>query len=58
MDIFTKFKLFDKQKMPNDFTNTLIVNFCTYKTSNAKQIFIPNSLQFPKSRTILENYFN
>tara|TARA_B100000963_G_scaffold15954_1_gene12235 strand:+ start:3059 stop:3736 length:678 start_codon:yes stop_codon:yes gene_type:complete len=47
------------KKIPTNFTNTLIRKslYFTRQVMNNK-FFIPNSLLFPKSRIILENYFN
>ena len=48
-----------QKKIPNDFTNFLIRK-SLYFTRQVMQnkFFIPNNLLFPKSRIILENYFN
>ena len=47
------------KKIPENFTN-LIIRKSLYFTRQVMQnkFFIPNSLSFPKSRVILENYFN
>ena len=47
------------KKIPSNFTNTLIRK-SLYFTRQVMQnkFFIPNNLLFPKSRIILENYFN
>ena len=47
------------KKIPVDFNNTLIRK-SLYFTRNVLQnkFFIPNNLLFPKSRVVLENYFN
>ena len=47
------------KKIPLEFTNILIRK-SLYFTRNVLQnkFFIPNNLLFPKSRVILENYFN
>ena len=47
------------KKIPVEFNNTLIRK-SLYFTRNVLQnkFFIPNNLLFPKSRVILENYFN
>ena len=47
------------KKIPNDFNNNLIRK-SLYFTRQMMQnkFFIPNNLIFPKSRIILENYFN
>ena len=47
------------KKIPTEFNNTLIRK-SLYFTSNVLQnkFFIPNNLLFPKSRVVLENYFN
>ncbi len=47
------------KKVPNNFTNT-IIRKSLYFTRQMMQnkFFIPNNLKFPKSRIILENYFN
>ena len=45
--------------MPESFTNLIVrksLNFSRQVMLN--KFFIPNNLQFPKSRIILENYFN
>ena len=47
------------KKIPDKFSNTLIkksLNFTRYFLQN--KFFIPNNILFPKSRVILENYFN
>ncbi len=47
------------KKIPTNFTNLIIrksLNFSRYVMQN--KFFIPNNLSFPKSRIILENYFN
>ncbi len=46
-------------KIPSNFTN-LLIRKSLYFTRNVIQnkFFIPNNLIFPKSRVILENYFN
>ncbi len=48
-----------KRKIPRNFTNLLIRKslFFTRQVMQNK-FFIPNNLVFPKSRIILENYFN
>ena len=48
-----------QRKMPENFTN-LLVRKSLYFTRQVMQnkFFIPNNLIFPKSRVILENYFN
>ena len=48
-----------RKKIPDDFTNPLIRK-SLYFTRQVMQnkFFIPNNLLFPKSRIILENYFN
>ena len=47
------------KKIPNNFNNNLIRK-SLYFTRQVMQnkFFIPNNLLFPKSRIILENYFN
>ena len=47
------------KKIPEEFNNTLIRK-SLYFTRNVLQnkFFIPNNLLFPKSRIVLENYFN
>ena len=47
------------KKIPLEFNNTLIRK-SLYFTRNVLQnkFFIPNNLLFPKSRVVLENYFN
>ena len=47
------------KKIPIEFNNTLIRK-SLYFTRNVLQnkFFIPNNLLFPKSRVVLENYFN
>ena len=47
------------KKIPVEFNNTLIRK-SLYFTRNVLQnkFFIPNNLSFPKSRVVLENYFN
>ena len=47
------------KKIPFEFNNTLIRK-SLYFTRNVLQnkFFIPNNLLFPKSRVVLENYFN
>jgi DNA repair protein RecO (recombination protein O) len=47
------------KKIPDKFSNMLIrksLNFTRYFLQN--KFFIPNNILFPKSRVILENYFN
>ena len=47
------------KKIPDKFSNILIkksLNFTRYVMQN--KFFIPNNIQIPKSRVILENYFN
>ena len=47
------------KKIPDKFSNILIkksLNFTRYFLQN--KFFIPNNILFPKSRVILENYFN
>ena len=47
------------KKIPDKFSNILIkksLNFTRYFLQN--KFFIPNNILFPKSRIILENYFN
>ena len=47
------------KKIPDKFSNILIkksLNFTRYVLQN--KFFIPNNILFPKSRIILENYFN
>ena len=47
------------KKIPSNFSNILInksLNFTRYVMQN--KFFIPNNIIFPKSRVILENYFN
>ncbi len=48
-----------KQKIPNEITKLLIKKSLIF-TRNVllNKFFIPNNLIFPKSRVILENYFN
>ena len=48
-----------KQKIPNEITELLIKKSLIF-TRNVflNKFFIPNNLIFPKSRVILENYFN
>jgi recombinational DNA repair protein (RecF pathway) len=48
-----------KKKIPANFTN-LIIRKSLYFTRQVMQnkFFIPNNLLFPRSRIILENYFN
>ena len=48
-----------KKKIPDNFT-TLLIRKSLYFTRQVMQnkFFIPNNLLFPKSRIILENYFN
>ena len=47
------------KKIPSEFTNILIRK-SLYFTRNVLQnkFYIPNNLLFPKSRVVLENYFN
>ena len=47
------------KKIPDKFSNILIkksLNFTRYVMQN--KFFMPNNILFPKSRVILENYFN
>ena len=48
-----------KQQIPNEITKLLIKKSLIF-TRNVllNKFFIPNNLSFPKSRVILENYFN
>jgi len=47
------------QKIPNEITNALIKKSLIFTRSILlKKFFIPNKLIFPRSRVILENYFN
>ena len=48
-----------KKKIPENFSN-LLIRKSLYFTRQVMQnkFFIPNNLLFPKSRIILENYFN
>jgi hypothetical protein len=48
-----------EKKIPVNFTN-LLIRKSLYFTRHVMQnkFFIPNNLAFPKSRVILENYFN
>ena len=48
-----------QKKIPSNFTN-LLIRKSLYFTRQVMQnkFFIPNNLLFPKSRIILENYFN
>ena len=48
-----------KQKIPNEITKLLIKKSLLFTRSVLlNKFFIPNNLIFPKSRVILENYFN
>ena len=48
-----------KQKIPNSITRLLIKKSLIFTRSILlNKFFIPNNLSFPKSRIILENYFN
>ena len=48
-----------KQEMPNEITKLLIKKSLFFTRSVLlNKFFIPNNLMFPKSRIILENYFN
>ena len=48
-----------KQKIPNEITKLLIKKSLIFTRSVLlNKFFIPNNLVFPKSRVILENYFN
>ena len=48
-----------KQKIPNEVTKLLIKKSLIFTRSVLlNKFFIPNNLIFPKSRMILENYFN
>ena len=47
------------KKIPNEITNFLIKKSLTFTRSiMVNKFFLPNNLLFPKSRIILENYFN
>tara|TARA_B100001057_G_scaffold498124_1_gene604194 strand:+ start:3077 stop:3757 length:681 start_codon:yes stop_codon:yes gene_type:complete len=47
------------KKVPNNFTNTIIRKSLYFtRQMMLNKFFIPNNLLFPKSRIILENYFN
>ena len=48
-----------KQKIPENITNNLIKKSLFFTRSvMSNKFFIPNNILFPKSRIILENYFN
>ena len=48
-----------KQEVPNEITKLLIKKSLLFTRSVLlNKFFIPNNLMFPKSRIILENYFN
>ena len=48
-----------KQKIPNEMKKLLIKKSLIFTRSVLlNKFFIPNNLIFPKSRVILENYFN
>ena len=48
-----------KQEIPNEITKLLIKKSLLFTRSVLlNKFFIPNNLMFPKSRIILENYFN
>jgi len=48
-----------KQKIPHEITNLLVKKSLVFTRSILlNKFFIPNNLIFPKSRVILENYFN
>ena len=48
-----------KQKIPNDIEKLLVKKSLVFTRSVLlNKFFIPNNLVFPKSRIILENYFN
>ena len=48
-----------KKKIPNEITKLLIKKSLIFTRSVLlNKFFIPNNLIFPKSRIILENYFN
>ena len=48
-----------QKKIPNNFTNLLIRKSLFFtRQVLINKFFIPNNLVFPKSRVILENYFN
>ena len=48
-----------KQKIPNEITKLLLKKSLTFTRSVfLNKFFIPNNIIFPKSRVILENYFN
>ena len=48
-----------KKKIPNKITRLLIKKSLIFTRSVLlNKFFIPNNLIFPKSRVILENYFN
>ena len=47
------------QKIPNDLTKTMIRKALIFNRNVfLNKFFLPNNLIFPKSRVILENYFN
>jgi len=48
-----------EQKIPNEISNNLIKKSLIFtRTVLYNKFFIPNNIVFPKSRVILENYFN
>ena len=48
-----------KNKIPNNLSNELIKSaFIFTRTVMINKFFLPNNMIFPKSRIILENYFN
>ena len=48
-----------KEKIPNEITKLLIKKSLVFtKSVLLNKFFIPNNLNFPKSRVILENYFS
>ena len=48
-----------KQKIPNEINKLLIKKSLTFTRSVLlNKFFTPNNLSFPKSRILLENYFN
>ena len=48
-----------QQKIPENFNNLLIRKSLLFtRQVMQNKFFIPNNLKFPKSRVILENYFN
>ena len=46
------------KELPKTLSNSIIKKSLFYKKYYQNRFFLPNNLTFPKSRILLENYFN